>query len=55
MASPEMPIKHLSLTLKTLWKFVSTVISWVDSLVSVAIATQFLPAIASIELPLYSS
>ena len=52
VARPETPMRHLSLTLKTLWKLVSMVISWVESLVSEAIATQFLPDIAIIELPL---
>ena len=55
MARPETPMRHLSLTLKTLWKLQSTVISWVDRRVSVAIATQFLPFMAIIEFPLYSS
>ena len=55
VARPETPIRHLSLTLKTLWKLQSTVISWVDRRVSVAIATQFLPFMAIMELPLYSS
>ena len=55
VARPEMPIKHLSFTLKTLWKLASIVISWVDSLVSDAIATQLWPDMASIELPLYWS
>ena len=55
VARPEIPIRHRSLTLKTLWKLQSIVMSCVDSLVSVAIATQFLPFIAIIELPLYSS
>ena len=48
-----MPIMVLSLTLNTRWKFESIVISCVESLVSDAIATQFLPDIANIELPLY--
>ena len=55
MASPEIPMRVRSLTLKTLWKLQSTVISWVERRVSVAMATQFLPAIAIIELPLYWS
>ena len=55
VASPEIPMRHFSFTLKTLWKLLSIVISCVESLVSVAIATQFLPAIAIMEFPLYSS
>lgn len=52
VAKPEIPIKQFSLTLNTLWKLVSIVINCVDKRVSVAIATQFLPAIATIEFPL---
>ena len=55
VARPEIPISVLELTLKTLWKLQSTVISWVDRRVSVAIATQFLPFMAIIEFPLYWS
>ena len=55
VARPEMPMRHWSLTLKTRWKLVSMVISWVERRVSVAMATQFLPAIATITLPLYWS
>ena len=50
--SPETPKRVWSLILNTLWKLVSMVMSWVESLVSVAMATQFLPDIATIELPL---
>lgn len=55
VARPETPMRVLSLTLKTLWKLQSTVISCVERRVSVAMATQFLPFIAIIEFPLYSS
>ena len=53
--SPETPIRHISLTLNTLWKLESIVMRFVDSRVSVAIATQFFPRIAIIEFPLYES
>ena len=52
MPRPETPMRHISLTLNTLWKFVSIVIRFVDRRVSVAIATQFFPRIAIIEFPL---
>ena len=55
VARPEMPIRVKSFTLKILWKFVSIVMSWVERRVSDAIATQFLPDIASMEFPLYWS
>ena len=55
VASPEIPMRVLSFTLNTLWKVVSIVISCVERRVSVAMATQFLPFIAIIEFPLYSS
>lgn len=55
VARPEMPMRTLSLTLNTLWKVVSMVMSCVERRVSVAMAMQFLPFIAIIEFPLYSS
>ena len=49
---PEIPIRVISFALKTRWKLPSIVISSVERRVSVAMATQFLPAMATMEFPL---